>query len=146
MIPWLIAGLAASLAVAVIGWSGFCRCCRRQALRRSECAQRFLFLELHEAELSEAKGVWLRIVDDRCFAVCQEFAEREREQHRPPRYMWREVLEEISRLCTGHTHTPPLPGMTLDMAGLESRWVVSICEPDRQIRLARENAAEAHSG
>jgi hypothetical protein len=146
MLPWLIAGLAVSAAVAMIGWCGFCRCRRRQAHQRSECAQRFLFLELHEAELSEAKGVWLRIVDDRCFAVSQDLDEREREQHRPPRYMWREVVEEISRLCTGHPHTPPLPGMTLDMEGLESFWVVSVFEPDRQIRLARENGNHKNSG
>jgi len=139
MIPWLIVGLAVAVAVAVAGWSGFLACRRKHAKQQGECIRRFLFLELHEAELSEARAVWMHVIDDRCFAVVEEFAERERERHRPPIYLWPELVAEISQLCTGSAHTPPLPGVTLELDGLESLWVVSVCEPQNQMRLIRQH-------
>ena len=139
MTPWLIAGLVVAVSVAVAGWGGFFACRRRHAKRQGESIRRFLFLELHEAELSGARAVWMHVVDDHCFAVVEEFAERERERHRPPIYLWPELIAEISQLCTGNARTPPLPGVTLQIDGLDSLWVVSVCEPQNQMRLIRQH-------
>lgn len=139
MLPWLIAGLVVALCVAVAGWGGLVICYRRHARRHADCIQRFLFLELHEAELNEARALWMHTVDEHCFAVVEEYAERERERHRPPMYLWTDLIATISQACTGDARTPPLPGVTLDLDGLGSTWVVSVCEPATQVRLIRQH-------
>ena len=140
MVPWsAVLLISAGVALAVLALA-LARCRREREREHARRMERFVFLELHEAELKGAEAVWFHVVDDRCFAVEYVFGEREQEQHRPPMYIWQDMVAEISLLSTRSLSTPPMPGMLLSIAGLESAWVVSVCEPASQIRLIRQTA------
>ena len=138
MLSWLHVGLAGFLILLVLACLGLVNCRRKQAREKAQRAERFLFLELHEAELKEADAVRMHVIDDRFFAVVHVFGEVEQEQHRPPMYVWPDMIAEISLLTTRRLDMPPTPGMSLCLAGLEAPWVVSVCEPERQIQLVRQ--------
>jgi len=138
MLPWLTVGLAGSLILLALTCFALVNRRRKRAREKAQRSERFLFLELHEAELKEADAVRMRVIDDRFFAVVHVFGELEQEQHRPPMYVWADMIAEVSLLTTRCLDTPPTPGMSLCLAGLETPWVVSVCEPRRQIELVRQ--------
>ena len=141
MLPWLLVGLASSLLLLALACFALVNCRRKRAREKAQRAERFLFLELHEAELKEADAVRMQVIDDRSFAVIYVFGKLEQEQHRPPMYVWADMVAEIFLLTTGRLDTPPTPGMILRLAGLEAPWVVSVCEPARQVCLVRQTAS-----